>query len=77
MIPDLDLRQGPYLINVYAATQDTNDLNFDRVATSLGWRYYRFQLRPALAFWGWGVMKVILNDRNGNVSEHFSISAII
>ena len=66
--------QGPYLINVYAGTTNSNDLNFDRVVRQIlggdtvNVTYIR--QRPSTAN-GKAVLKVILNDRVGNVKEYF------
>ncbi len=75
---------GPYLINVYADTTDPNELNFDRVVRQI-WGgdiidtvYVRQiplstskTLTPPAIPDGEPVLKTIVNDRNGNVTEYF------
>ncbi len=66
--------EGPYLRNVYAEATDPDDLNYDRViAQAWGeaddWIHLHYsRLRPSPSN-GQSVLKAILNDRNGNVTE--------
>ena len=67
---------GPYLRNVYAATQDPTDLHFDRVVRQ-AWGNANdvidlvyVPLTPDKSNGG-AYMKTILNDRVGNVKEYF------
>lgn len=66
--------EGPYLENVYASIRDEMDINFDRVVRQtwggdiLDFAYYELGPEDRL---GGEMIKTILNDRNGNVSEHF------
>ena len=65
---------GPYLVNIYADTTDADDPDFDRVIRQvlggdiIDCVYIR---REPLPENGFVYMKTIVNDRNGNVSEHF------
>jgi YD repeat-containing protein len=69
-----DGRRNTYLNNIYATTTDSNNVNFDRIVRQI-WggdildvTYVRQQPSPRN---GKAVMKVILNDRVGNVKEYF------
>ncbi len=65
---------GPYLVNIYAATTDPDDPNFDRVVQQIwGGDTLDFVYVPALPSEANGgtVTKTIVNDRNGNVKEYF------
>jgi len=69
-----DGRRNTYLNNIYAATSDSNNINFDRIVRqiwggdTLDVTYVRLFSRPQT---NKAVMKVILNDRVGNVKEYF------
>jgi RHS repeat-associated protein len=71
---DPSFEEGPYLVNVYSATTDPNNLNYDRVIRQI-WGgnnvdiYYERQVPSAEN--NYATLKVILNDRVGNVSESF------
>lgn len=64
---------GPYLINVYAETTDSNDPNFDRAIRQVwGGDIIDVTYHPQVpsAANGQSVLKAVVNDRMGNVSEH-------
>jgi len=65
---------GPYLVNLYSSTTDPEDPLFDRVVRQT-WGgdiidISYVSLIPSKAN-GEASLQVILNDRNGNVKEHF------
>lgn len=64
---------GPYLVNVYSATQNPNDFNFDRVVRQVwGGDVVDIVYEPlAPAGANAASTKTILNDRNGNVTEYY------
>lgn len=64
---------GPYLINVYSATQNPEDFNYDRVVRQIwGGDTIDLVYEPlAPAGETAPAKKTILNDRNGNVNEYY------
>ncbi len=67
---------GPYLVNVYSETTESNDIQYDRVIRQT-WGdpgdivdFYYETILPSNAN-GMAVTKAIVNDRNGNVTESF------
>lgn len=71
---DSTVGEEPYLVNEYASTMDPTDISFDRVVRQywggdiLDFNYT--ELSPVDPGTG-EITKTILNDRNGNVSEHY------
>lgn len=66
--------EGPYLVNNYAATSDPSSLNYDRVIRQL-WGGNRLDVvyvsqNPTTTN-GQAILKTIVNDRVGNVTEFF------
>ncbi len=65
---------GPYLVNIYSTATDPNDPTYDRVVRqiwgggTLDFTYVR--MSPAEPN-GFALMRTIVRDRVGNVSEHF------
>ena len=69
-----DGRRNTYLENVYAETQDPNDLMFDRIVRQVwGGDTIDFAYIPQFPDPEneMATMKTIVNDRNGNVAEYF------
>jgi RHS repeat-associated protein len=68
--------ENPYLVNIYSATTDPDDPNFDRVVRQVWGNQddlidlVYVPLEPSQLN-GLAVMRTIVNDRNGNVSEYF------
>ena len=66
--------EGPYLVNVYSATTDPDNLNYDRVIRQI-WGGdtvdIHYERQTPSAGNNNATLKVILNDRVGNVSETF------
>src|SRR5262249_22311321 len=65
---------GPFLINIYSTATDPNDPTFDRVVRQI-WGggvqdFFYVRMLPAEPN-GFAVMRTIVKDRMGNVSEHF------
>ncbi len=70
---DSTFGDGPFVVNSYTATQDPNDINYDRVTRQV-WGggiidLTYLTLTPAGGFPA--STKTIVNDRNGNVGEYF------
>jgi len=69
-----DGRGSNYLVNIYSTTTDPDDITFDRVVRQMrggdiiDLTYVRQTASPANNN---AIIKIILNDRVGNVSEHF------
>lgn len=68
--------EGPFLRNVFAATTDPNDLNFDRIMGQVwgqgdDWIHFHYSESLPSPANGLSVLRAILNDRNGNVTETF------
>ena len=71
---DPTVGSGPYLTNVYSAATDPADPDFDRVIRQVwGGGILDFVYIPMLPAEpnGFAVMRAIVNDRVGNVSENF------
>jgi RHS repeat-associated protein len=71
---DPTYQQGPYLVNVYSASTDPNDINFDRVIRQIrGGDIIDLVYVPQLpgADNNESTLKVIIRDRMGNVMENY------